>query len=419
MRTNAVLTLDTERRADETTLREVVEALAPLEREAGSQGEREAAGWIAARLSAAGAAARVEPEEYLDGFADLLATISAAGAASGAAALTGRARALGIAGGVVAAALIADDVSNGVRPARRAFAERKTTWNVVAELGDPGAERTLVVMAHHDAAHGGLAFDQTLQRKLVEWLPGVIERKDTAIPVWWGAAGGPALVALGAATRRRGLTAAGAALAAATAATLKDIARHPVVPGANDNLSGVAALVALAEGLRERPIEGLRVKLASCGAEEVLQGGIYGFARNHLAKLDRERSWVLNLDTVGSPELTMLEGEGAFVIEDYFDRGLRDLCAEVAAAERIRMRRGMRAATSTDAVIPSRMGIPTACFTSLNRHKALSNYHSITDVPENLSLRTVACATDLVEAVARELAEPGGTGTGALRGAGE
>ena len=51
------------------------------------------------------------------------------------------------------------------------------------------------------------------------------------------------------------------------------------------------------------------------------------------------------------------------------------------------MRRGMRASTSTDSVIPSRMGIPTACFTSLNRHKGLSNYHSPTDVPENLSYR--------------------------------
>ena len=44
------------------------------------------------------------------------------------------------------------------------------------------------------------AFDQTLQRKLTDWFPGVIERIDTAIPVWWGVAAGPALVSLGAAT---------------------------------------------------------------------------------------------------------------------------------------------------------------------------------------------------------------------------
>ncbi len=115
---------------------------------------------------------------------------------------------------------------------------------------------------------------------------------------------------------------------------------------------------------------------------------------------------MVNVETVGSPELAMLEGEGSFVMEDYFDRGLRDLCARVAVREGIPMRRGMRASTSTDAVIPSRMGIPTACLISLNRYKLLSNYHSPTDVPENLSYATIAGAADLTEAVARELAKP-------------
>ena len=214
------------------------------------------------------------------------------------------------------------------------------------------------------------------------------------------------MVAAGAATRRRGLTAAGTALCALSTALLADIARSPVVPGANDNLSAVAVLVAVAEALRERPIAGLRVILASCGAEEVLQGGIYGFARHHLAALDRERTWLLNFDTVGSPELAMLEGEGTMVMEDYFDRGLRDLCAQVAEREGIPMRRGMRARSSTDSVVPSRMGIPTVCFASLNRHKGLDNYHQPSDTPDRLRYKTVACAADLAEAVARELADP-------------
>ena len=54
MRTNAVLTEGVETRASEETLREVVEALAPLERLAGSDDERRGAEWIAARLTAAG-----------------------------------------------------------------------------------------------------------------------------------------------------------------------------------------------------------------------------------------------------------------------------------------------------------------------------------------------------------------------------
>ena len=116
MRTNAVLTEGVETRASIETLREVVEALAPLERLAGSDGEREAAEWIAGRLTRAGAEARVDEEEFLDGFAPLIAAMTAAGALSGLASIGGRRRALGIAGGALMAGLIADEVSNGLRP---------------------------------------------------------------------------------------------------------------------------------------------------------------------------------------------------------------------------------------------------------------------------------------------------------------
>ena len=33
---------------------------------------------------------------------------------------------------------------------------------VVAETGDPAADRTLVILAHHDAAHSGLVFHPAL-----------------------------------------------------------------------------------------------------------------------------------------------------------------------------------------------------------------------------------------------------------------
>src|SRR6266508_1039493 len=86
-----------------------------------------------------------------------------------------------------------------------------------------------------------------------------------------------------------------------------DIGRRPAVPGANDNLSGVAALAALARALRDRPLEGLRVLLVSAGAEEALQEGIRGFARAHFPRLPRGSTWFVNLDTIGSGRLVLLE----------------------------------------------------------------------------------------------------------------
>jgi Zn-dependent M28 family amino/carboxypeptidase len=388
----------------EATLREVVEALAPIERRAGEAGEQQAAQWIAERLRGAGCEAAVEAEEFLDGYAEVMRALSAASLGAGVAALaSGPLRRLaGLAAAAVTVA-IADDVSNGPRLFRRVRAKPKTTWNVVGACGAP-ADRTLVVLAHHDAAPTGAIFDPTFQAWLGETFPGLVERIDTSFPLWWALLGAPLLVASGALRGRRRQLGAGIAGSAVALATFADIARSPIVPGANDNLAAVAVLVGLAERLRAEPIDGLRVLLASCGAEEVIQGGIYGFARRHFPQLDRDRTWFLNLETVGSPKLVMLEGEGPVVMEDYFDRSFRDLVERAAIQAGAPLQRGLRARNSTDAVLPSRAGYPTATLASVDRHKALANYHLMSDTPENLDYRTVAQALVVTEAVARELA---------------
>ncbi len=249
-----------------------------------------------------------------------------------------------------------------------------------------------------------LIFDDRFQVWLGERFPGILERIDTALPLWWAMLSAPGLVAYGAARGRRGLLATGIAGSAVATAAMADIARSPIVPGANDNLSAVAVLVAFAERLRELPVQGLRVLLASCGAEEVLQGGIYGFGRRHFPELDRDRTWFLNLETVGSPRLILAEGEGPVVMEDYFDRNFRDLVERAALSAGAPVRRGMRARNSTDAVVPSRAGYPTATLASMDRNKVLSNYHKMTDTPENVDYRTAYHALIVTEAVARELA---------------
>jgi hypothetical protein len=389
----------------EKTMREVIETLAPLPRRAGSDGEREAARWIATRLEQAGCSVTVDTEQFLDGYARLLGGLSAAGALAGLAALGGRTRrrvAAAAAAGVAAA--IADDVSNGPRVLRRAAVKPKQTWNVVAQAGDPEARRTLVVLAHHDAAPTGKIFDDRAQVALGERFPGIIERIDTSLPLWWALLAAPLLVAFGAGRGRRGLTGVGTAGCVLGAAVFADVARSPISPGANDNLSAVAVLVALAERLRERPVEGLRVLLVSCGAEEVLQGGIHGFAARHFPGLPRERTWFVNLDTVGSPRLILLEGEGTVVMEDYFDRTFRDLVARAAENAGAPVRRWMRSRASTDAVIPSRAGYPTVTLASTDRYKALSNYHQMSDTPENIDYGTVFHALTVTEAVGAQLA---------------
>jgi hypothetical protein len=398
-----VATASAQSDAIERTLREVCERLAPIDTAACSPGEREAAEWIAARLRAAGVAEiALEDEPSWGGSPPTLVALGALGMAAAALVLANRR----VSGALVAAGSIAgvlDEAENGPRVVRRALRRRQTTVNVVARLGDPAADRTLVVLAHHDAAQTGQVFDQTLQRTLNERFPGLLRRVKTQPPIWWIGVAGPLGALLGAVSRRRAAATTGLALASLATSIVADVMRSPTVPGANDNLSGVALIVALAELLRDRPIPGLRVVLLSAGAEETLQDGIRGFMARHRHEFDPDRTWMLNFDAIGSPRLIMLEGEGPFWMQDYTDPSFRDLVERCAAEQGVALERGFRARASTDSVITSRAGYPSTCLCALNEWHAMSNYHLMSDTPDNLNYGTIAEATRLAYAVAQHL----------------
>src|SRR5436309_3635605 len=100
-------------------LRETVHALAAIDRGSATEGEREAAEWVAERLRQAGLEPEIEEERVLGrGFWWPLGVMSAAAAAGGLAALRGR-RVLGFVAGLAVAAGIADDLENGPRVFRR------------------------------------------------------------------------------------------------------------------------------------------------------------------------------------------------------------------------------------------------------------------------------------------------------------
>jgi len=393
--------------ADEPLLREAVETLAAIERPPTSEGERRAARWLCTRLQGLGCAARVEEERAYSGYAKPIGILSALGAAAGAAAGRGH-RLAGMVGGLAAAAGIAEDISNGPRVTRRLVMRRRPTWNVVAEAGDRSAERTLVVLAHHDAPQTGLVFHPAPQRKLGELAPDFVERTDTSIPLWWPVIAGPLGAAAGAALGSRALLRLGTGMSLLSLASFVNIARSRAVPAANDNATGVAGLVALAAALERRPVAGLRVMLVSCGSEESLQGGIHGFAARHFDSLPTERTFFLNLETIGSPRLALLEGEGPVLMRDF--RGdFKDLVCECAEDEGLELRRGLRSRSSTDSVVPHRAGYPVATLISVTAWKALANYHWPTDTPANVDYTTTARAVRLAEAVARRLARAGPT----------
>ncbi|HZV75093.1 MAG TPA: M28 family peptidase [Conexibacter sp.] len=390
---------------DRAHLRQAIAHLAAIDRPSASPGEQEAAQWIAAQLAEFGCNVRVEEERAHGGYWFPLGVPNALAGLAGLLARRGgrRRRALAAAVGTLAAVAIWDDVGGGRLWFRRRFLPSRPTWNVVAETGDASAERTVVFVAHHDAAHWGLLFHPGVLPLVDRIAPKLLERTDTSPPLMAPVIAGPALVALGALTGRRRPLTTGCVLALGSAATFAEIGARDAVPGANDNLTGVATLIGLATELAARPVEGLRVLLVSTGSEEGFMEGMQAFARRHFAALSPERTHVVCVDTVGSPELTLIEGEGMLRMRDYPD-DFKDLVADCAQESDVHLRRGLRLRNATDGLIALRAGYPTTAIGSVTRLKVPANYHWPTDTAENVDHDSVADAVTLCTAVARRLA---------------
>jgi len=375
----------------ERELSTVVYALAAFERPSASDGERRAAEWIAARMREHGHSATVEVERAHGGYWWPLGLLNGGAALAGLAALRRRsrwARLLAAGTGAGAAAAIWDEVGGGRLWFRRAALPHRDTFNVVAEAGDPDGAETVIVVAHHDAAHSGLVFHPALPRLFAERFPAQHERAQQSLPIMYATWLGPVMVALGSILRRAGLLRGGSLLAACAAVAMADIGRSRVVPGANDNLSAVAVLVALARSLAERPPPGVRVLLLSTGSEESFMEGMQGFMRRHRATLDPARTTVLCLECVGSPTLTLVEAEGMLRMRPYSDAA-RERLARAAEAAGVELVRGLRTVAATDALIALRRGYAAATLASIDATKFPANYHWPTDTPENLDWSTI------------------------------
>lgn len=393
--------LDAAPHLDEAWLRELVETLCSIHRPTASVGERRAAEWLLAKLRENGARGEIELDRGHGTFWWPLGLAAGAGVLAGLAVLRGRR----VLGGALAAAIGAaafDDLPPAERRLRRLLPQ-KTQTTVVTETGPEDAERTVVLVAHHDAAHPGLIYHPAIPELVFGQAPWLIQRVDTSPALFAPVVAIPALIAGGAATGNRALVKAGTAMAAASAAVLADIGVRETVPGANDNATGVAVLVAIARALAERPPESVRVMLVST-SEEALCEGMHGFARRHFPGLPRESTFFLSVDTVGSPHLLVLRGEGMIRMREYPARSL-ELLDGLADELGIGLFPNLRLRNATDGIYPLAGGYECASLCSCTKLKQPANYHWPTDTPENVDYGTVADAVRLTEALVRRLDE--------------
>jgi Peptidase family M28 len=380
-----------------------IRELAAMERPSASDGERRAAELIADRLRAVGCEATVEEERAHGGYWWPIGLVNAIAAAAGA--LTMRRgsswrRAITAALAGAGGAALWDDLGHGRRWFRRAVLPHRATWNVVAETGDPDAERTVVFIAHHDAAHSGLVFHPVLPRIPLKLAPRLHARAGRSFPLMYTVWLGPVLVCAGSILGTRRVLAAGTAIAAGATAAMADIGARASVPGANDNLSAVGVVIALAARLRERPVKGVRVLLISTGSEESFSEGMQGFGRRHFGELDPDRTEMVCLECLGGPTLIVVEGEGMLRMRDY-PTHMREALAHAAADTGQEIVRGLRTTAATDAIIPLRAGYSVATLASVDETKLPMNYHWPNDVPDALHWSTIESAITVCDRFVR------------------
>ena len=151
---------------DSKWLRDLVETLSSIHRPTASHGERVAAEWLAGRLSELGADdARVESERVHGTFWWPLGLAAGAGVAAGrrGPAWPPRARR----GRWPASSARPPPTICPPEAGRlRSLLPQRTATTVVAELGPPDADRTVVLVAHHDAAHAGLLYHPAIPERV-------------------------------------------------------------------------------------------------------------------------------------------------------------------------------------------------------------------------------------------------------------
>jgi hypothetical protein len=357
---------------DLDAIRADVEALAAMTRDSAGPGERAAAEWAAGRLRAAGSAAGTAGYRGRATYAWSFAGHGAAGLLA--------LRLGGPRGALLALAALAslERDASGRAPWRRRRLGGGHGANALARIPARGpARRTAIVVAHLDAARTGLV-----------WSPQVVEhgaerhlRTRRVEPVMGLQAVG--LLATAAACvlpgRARAPLALGAALIDAAAVLLNlDIARSPVVPGANDNATGVAAALDLARALVADPLEHTEVLIALVGSEETGMAGFHAVLEAE--RPEPGRSLVLSLDTLGCGTPIVAAAEGAVATHRYreADLELAETGARLAGeAPPERWRIG----GWTDPLLALTRGIPAISLLSMGPGY-YPHYHHPSDRPE-------------------------------------
>jgi hypothetical protein len=177
----------------------------------------------------------------------------------------------------------------------------------------------------------------------------------------------------------------------------------PYTHGANDNGSGAAIVLSLAERLRQSPLKNVEVWAMCSGCEEVGSHGVQAFVRRHRADLPGLAG--ISVDNVG--------GKGAGVCYTSVEGMLipyRPSPELFGLAEKIKAERPDLNAYSmpyttlhTDATCLMVNRVPSLSFVGLTPQGIIPDWHQVTDTFDRVDSKPVECTEEFVLELLRRL----------------
>ena len=372
----------------------MVEELEQIHRPSASEGERRAAEWLVERFGELGAEARIEAEPAHGTYWWPLGIGAALGALGGIAALRGRRAARR-----AARAARPPDGCRTIPPGKRAVLRRLLPQRTAVQRrlrarARPTPSGRSCVIAHHDAAHS--------RHRLP---PGAAPASPTALGLIEGHGHQPAADGAGRrrpGARRRSARSPDRAPADAGSASVLGArlgggdgrtsacarsCRAPTTTAPAVRRPAGAGRARCSRSPTERPARDPALGSAS---EESFSEGIKAFGERHFAALPRESTFFLCLDTLGSPHLLVLRGEGFLQDAASTPSGALALMDGLAEELGVHLFPNLRLRNGTDGLEPLAAGYETAVLASCTELKQPANYHWWHDLAENVDFNTVA-----------------------------